>query len=1052
MSGYGKAASSGQEEEENGKGTLASLDPTRPGTGYSAVLYNNRSGLPTSEANSIVQTEEGFIWIGSYSGLIRYDGNTFERVNSASGIASVVTLFVDSKNRLWIGTNDSGVVMMERGETKAFRKEQGLKSLSVRAITEDSNGNIYVGTTDGIVEINTALNTRFLEHDEIQDAYIRELRTGGDGVIYGITQEGEFFTIENRRIEKYYNLKIKGMSGVISVLPDPTNPGHVYFGTNVSRIYYADYLVNLNRFDTINVDPLAYINSMYKIDNTLWICAQDGIGLLENGNLRVLDNVPMKSSVEEMMGDYQNNLWFASSRQGVMKITPNRFSDVFEWYGLEETVVNSTCAYDNWLLFGTDHGLTVVNNSEVITKWGIRSVTTQKGRKIRKTDLIELLSGIRIRSIIRDSKNRLWFSTYSDYGLVCYDKGTVTCYTEQDGMPSKRVRAIHECRDGTIWAVCTGGVVLIRDGEIKKCYNENDGILNTEILTVAEAPNGDCVIGTDGGGIYIAGTGRIRCIDTTSGLSSDVIMRIKWDEQRQVFWIVTSNALAYMDKDYHVTVLKGFPYSNNFDIYWNSRGEMWILSSNGIHVITAEELLKNETMQPVLYDWSKGLPHVATSNSYSDLSEDGTLYIAGSDGVTQVNIEEPFNSVNDLKVAVPFIEADGVPIYPDENGNFRVKADVKKVVIFDFVFTYSMSNPQVTYWLEGFDHSMTTVKRTDMTPVSYTNLHGKSYCFKLVVQDSSGVGTKEYSVIIVKNKMFYEYGWFQALAVILAILLTALAVWLFVRRKIKQLEKKEEEQRIFINEMIEAFAKTIDMKDSYTNGHSFRVAKYTALLATELGCSEEEVEKFHNIALLHDIGKIGVEDKVLKKEGKLEDDEFMQIKSHTSLGYNVLKDISIMPELAIGAGAHHERPDGKGYPNGLKADEIPRVAQIIAVADCFDAMYSDRPYRKRMNFEKAVSIIKGAAGSQLFGDVVEAFLRLVDKGEFRAPDDDGQSGTTEDIDNIHKREAEEAKEQKEAEAKKEAEVKKEAETKKAEEAGTEKTDAAKTEAEDKKTE
>ena len=141
---------------------------------------------------------------------------------------------------------------------------------------------------------------------------------------------------------------------------------------------------------------------------------------------------------------------------------------------------------------------------------------------------------------------------------------------------------------------------------------------------------------------------------------------------------------------------------------------------------------------------------------------------------------------------------------------------------------------------------------------------------------------------------------------------------------------------------------------------------------------------------------------MLNKPGKLTDTEFAIIKSHSALGYNTLKDISIMPELAIGAGAHHERPDGKGYPKGLKGEEIPRVAQIIAVADTFDAMYSDRPYRKRMNFEKAVSIVSEVRGTQLAEDVVDAFLRLVEKGEFRAPDDNG-GGTTEDIDNIHKR-------------------------------------------------
>ncbi|MBQ9280343.1 MAG: HD domain-containing protein, partial [Clostridia bacterium] len=126
------------------------------------------------------------------------------------------------------------------------------------------------------------------------------------------------------------------------------------------------------------------------------------------------------------------------------------------------------------------------------------------------------------------------------------------------------------------------------------------------------------------------------------------------------------------------------------------------------------------------------------------------------------------------------------------------------------------------------------------------------------------------------------------------------------------------------------------------------------------------------------------------------------IKSHTTLGYEALESIKIMPELAIAARSHHERPDGKGYPDGLSGDEIPRVAQIISVADAFDAMYSNRPYRSRMNFNKVVSIITEVSGTQLATDVVHAFLRLVGKGEFRDPNDNGE-GSTEDIDNIRRR-------------------------------------------------
>jgi putative nucleotidyltransferase with HDIG domain len=239
----------------------------------------------------------------------------------------------------------------------------------------------------------------------------------------------------------------------------------------------------------------------------------------------------------------------------------------------------------------------------------------------------------------------------------------------------------------------------------------------------------------------------------------------------------------------------------------------------------------------------------------------------------------------------------------------------------------------------------------------------------------------------------------------LGVLVFTLLVLIYLfREQTRTLRLKQQENSLLISEITTAFAKVIDMKDSYTNGHSFRVAKYTSMLAKELGYDGETVERYYRIALLHDVGKIGIPKAVLNKPGKLTDEEYETIKSHTSKGYDVLKDISIMPELAVGAQSHHERPDGRGYPNHLKDGDIPRVAQIIAVADCFDAMYSNRPYRKRMNFDKAVSIIREVSGTQLTPEVVDAFLRLVDKGEFRDPDDMG-GGSTENIENIRSKDS-----------------------------------------------
>lgn len=130
------------------------VDTSQKQEGFSPVLYDNTNGLPTSEANAIAETKEGFLWIGSYSGLIRYDGNTFERMDSSLGIASVVSLFVDSKDRLWIGTNDSGVGVMKQGKITMYNKEDGLSSLYVLDILEDDSGRIYLATTQGMAYVD----------------------------------------------------------------------------------------------------------------------------------------------------------------------------------------------------------------------------------------------------------------------------------------------------------------------------------------------------------------------------------------------------------------------------------------------------------------------------------------------------------------------------------------------------------------------------------------------------------------------------------------------------------------------------------------------------------------------------------------------------------------------------------------------------------------------------------------------------------------------------------------------------------------------------------
>lgn len=180
-----------------------------------------------------------------------------------------------------------------------------------------------------------------------------------------------------------------------------------------------------------------------------------------------------------------------------------------------------------------------------------------------------------------------------------------------------------------------------------------------------------------------------------------------------------------------------------------------------------------------------------------------------------------------------------------------------------------------------------------------------------------------------------------------------------------------------------SLAETIEAKDIHTRGHSERTVWYAVSIAQEMGMSEASIETLEIATLLHDIGKIGVPEDILLKPGGLTQEEFEKIKNHPFTSFNILCSGEFSKEIVIGVSQHHERIDGKGYPYGLSGDEISLEARIIEVADSFEAMVSDRPYRKALDVETAIMELKRCAGKQFDPDVVTAFLRVLEKRKER---------------------------------------------------------------------
>lgn len=199
-----------------------------------------------------------------------------------------------------------------------------------------------------------------------------------------------------------------------------------------------------------------------------------------------------------------------------------------------------------------------------------------------------------------------------------------------------------------------------------------------------------------------------------------------------------------------------------------------------------------------------------------------------------------------------------------------------------------------------------------------------------------------------------------------------------VEERTKQLANEKEFSDKLLIEVTQALATTIDAKDKYTSGHSKRVADYSKKLAKLMNLSDEEQNRIYLVGLLHDIGKIGIPDEIINKRDSLTDEEYQKVKEHPTIGFEILKNIKTMPDFEIGVRWHHERFDGHGYPDHLTNEKIPLFAQIISVADAYDAMTSNRSYRKYLPQDKVRSEFEKGKGTQFNPEIATKMIELID--------------------------------------------------------------------------
>ena len=755
-------------------------------TGYICEIYDATNGLPTSDANCIMSASDGYIWIGGYSGIIRYDGSTFERMDPSEGLTSGRAIFEDGSNRIWVGTNDNGVVVLSKDRNNVrYTYEDGLPSSSIRTFSQGGDGTVYIGSTAGISYVDENGKIRNIDDQKLIDKTIIRLTSDQSGTVYGNTKEGEIFSIDGGVVTGFYSYEDLGCEMISTVFADPNDTGKVYIGTESNVIYYGKFGDDISGLKKISVSPAENIYWITSECGRIWITSENIAGYIgEDHEFHVLRNIPMNNSIDMMTSDYQGNLWFASSRQGVMKIVTNNFQDITQVAGIDAFTVNSTCLSNGRVYVGTDNGLYIID----------------KNLKRVDNTLTKYLEGARIRCIMKDDRQNLWFSTYTkELGLICQNPfGEISVFTENNGMPSNKVRCTTQGEDGSILVGTNGGLVVIQDGQIKRCVGGSDVIANTVFLTVCDGDNKEIYAGSDGDGIYVISDNETKKLGRVDGLTSDVILRIKKDAATGGYWIITSNSIEYM-KDGMIRNIDTFPYNNNFDMFPDDEGNMWILSSMGVFCVKQEDLVNNSITDYKIYNYANGLPGAPTANSFSDMDDEGTLYISERTGVCAVNLDHFYDQGQRIKIGIKSIFCNDEEIIPDENGVYTIPAVNGRIQITPAVLDYSMSNPLIKIFLEGSEKTGLTSEQNKMTSLEYTDLGYGDYKLHVQVLDKSTKGIYQDEVIrVIKKPMISELRIVRILGALMLAAVAGLVVWrvlsgTVISKQYEQIRRAKEE-------------------------------------------------------------------------------------------------------------------------------------------------------------------------------------------------------------------------------------------------------------------
>lgn len=946
--------------------------------------------LEVSGAEAICQTEDGFVWIAQYSGLTRYDSKDFETYKSFTydgeehSIINVRNL-ASSGNTVYIGTSSS-IYKYENNEFSVIEKDCG----NVQDVVLDKDHDLlYVSTQDkGGLIYNLTNNTKIvIPNTEGKSVNDIALDTKRDNYYYQL----DTGVYDKNGNEIYLYPKILDIYSYDDIL---------YIGEDADSGLIHRYNMETKTFiEDINVADQVNKILYSEEDNTLFVaCEKIGLCCVDlstsTPSISLATGLENSSQLIDLMIDYQGNLWVAShyiGASGVSIITKNALLELLYddaiWQSLDappafDRNVYAVEKYGDILyiaaasriyLFDIKEKTILPDNiimktiDEYATANGLSC--SPKDVEVHKGKIYFAISGIgiveydpninnvkiygvdyitsHIDKLVNDPElsvttNVRALRSFDDYLAIGYNKGLMKFDGEKFSVMyiGSNVLYINKTNDGKLLFDRTKGLFIV-----------DDDFENLEELPTGKPDDGNRLkFLVDGDYIYYTLNSRLFRLEQVNG--------------------------EYVSKEIAIPYVKGSLVELAKVEYTPTTGEdkykYVIVSQSQIYI--ASTLDGDYLTDYEFFDETNGLqPIIANTSGFYD-KEEQLYYFQSTNGIFVYNFNEKKAVSVPSKMTVSSVDLDGEHFYSNA---INISKDTNRVAFNISVFGFTPNKGYTIYYkLDGIDNDY-NVTTADDRSIYYTNLPGGSYTFVVYAVDEFGQPTNEVEINLVKEKHIYEQIWFLVVLGVLSLGLIVFIAFIIIHIKTKQSLKKQLEYKNITVESIQAIARTIDAKDEYTNGHSIRVGHYSRLIAQNLGMKEDDVNNIYYIALLHDIGKIAIPDSILNKPGRLTDEEFAVMKSHTTRGAKILKGISTIPQIIEGAKSHHEKYDGSGYPEGLKGEDIPFVARIICCADCFDAMASKRVYKEPFDLDKIISEFERCSGTQFDPYISQVVIKMI---------------------------------------------------------------------------